>query len=329
MMKKPITIILLSLIVATLLLTYITIGPPLSANAIRVVSPPSIIASLPMWVAEKEEIFAKHGITIKPIDVTNSKLMVATMLAGNADVLPAVSLADLSTIGIQGQLPLLRTKIFSHSRMKMQPSFEAILVPTGSHLSGIKNLEGKRIAVYPGMTSALAVSYFLASSGVDVSNIVFVDLSPPEHEPALLRDDVQAIHVYEPFRTASLENGKTRELHGSIYAAMQAPSASPSAIGVSAISRDFFSNSPQLAERFFAAWDEAILFIRNNPKRARAILADELGLTEAIAEKATWVDATTTYETDFQIIADTVVAAQNADIIPKEFILERDMVYRR
>lgn len=324
MNKKVLVAILMALVIALFAL-YIRIGPPTGVKTVRVVTPPAIIASLPVWIAEEKGMFLKRGLNIELVDLTNSQLMVEAMLAGNADVLPAVSLADLVNTGGIGNIALLRVKIFSHSRMKKTPPFESILTSTGNTIGNIKELEGKRIAVYPGMTSELAVKYFLKSSGVNQENIKFIKLPPPEHEPALLRGDVDAIHVYEPFRTLSLQNGKARELTGSIYAALNEPSG----IGCSAISRNFYRDNHDAAEKFLDTWNEAILFIRNNPTEARRVLSQRLGLPEAVAASATWVDATTTDETSYQILNDTISSAKSAGIIPEGFYFEKDMVLHR
>lgn len=324
-MNKKISIALLFVVVIGLLFAYLKVGPPPEKEVIRVVTPPAIIASLPIWIAEKEQMFTKRNLVIELIHVTNSRLMVEALLAGNADVLPAVSLADLATTGGPGNLALMHVMVYSHSRMKKKPPFEAILVPTGSRISTLKDLEGAKFAVYPGMTSELAVRYYLKLNHVDPDKVTFVKLPPPEHEPALMRDDVQAIHVYEPFRTAGLQNNKARELAGSVYAELNEPSA----IGTSAISRRFYRDKKDVAERYLDVWNEAVQFIRTRPDEAREILAERLGLPKPIALEATWVDATTTEETDFDTLNATVSSAIKAGIIPESFILEKDMVLKK
>ncbi len=322
-MPKRALAIGLSILVLVLLVIYYEIGPKPRRELVRVVTPPSIIASLPVWVADRERMFENANLDVAFVDVTNSRMMVEAMLAGNADVLPAVSLVDLTAVGSPGNQALMHMVMYSHSRMRKQPAFESILVGTGSTTSTLKDIEGKKVAVYPGISSELAVRHFLKVNGVDSSRVTFVKLPPQEHEPALLKGDVSAIHVYEPFRSASLENRKTRELTGSIYASF----TDPSAIGTSAIARSFLRNRPEVAQRFLEVWDRAVVFIRENPGEARRILQEKLGLSNAVAQSATWVDATTTRETDFTVISNTVRTAQEASIISEAFQLEKDMVY--
>lgn len=324
-MKRRTTIVALLLMAVALAATYILLGPPPTKHAIRIVTPPSIIASLPIWVALDEGYFKDEFLDVELVNVSDSKLMVEALLADNADILPAVSLADLATTGGPGNLALMKVKIYSHSQMRKIPPFESLLVLPGSSISTLKDLENKKVAVYPGMTSELAMRHFLKAAGVNDSLVTYVKLPPPEHFPALAKNDVQAIHVYEPFRTASLDNGKTRELAGSIYASL----TDPCAIGVSAVSRRLVREDKESAARYFKAWDKAIAFIRSEPVRSRKILADHLGMPEPLAAKATWVDATTVSETSFDILTLTVKMFQTAGVIPAEFILERDMVFTK
>lgn len=187
----------------------------------------------------------------------------------------------------------------------------------------MRDLCGRRIAVYPGMTSELAVKYFLRRNNVNVDNINFVRLPPPEHEQALLRGDVDAIHLYEPYRTASISSNRTRELCGSIYASFN----DPSAMGVSAISRKMLTDNPKLAKRFLLVWNQAVQFIRENPEKARLIMANKLALPTNVARHATWVDVTKTNECNFDTINQTIRSCQNAGIISRSFLFEKDMIY--
>lgn len=322
-MTRKTVLILLLLVILVIAIVYVALGPPKINCRIRIVTPPSIIASLPVWVAQEEGLFKREFLDMELVNITDSKLMVEALLADNADVLPAVSLADLATTGSLGNLALMKAKVYSHSRMRKSPPFESLLVSTGSKIASLKDLENAKIAVYPGMTSELALRYFLRVSGVNDNLVTFVKLPPPEHYPALSRNDVQAIHIYEPFRSFSLENGKTRELIGSVYASL----TDPCAIGVSAISRRFLKDNPDAAARFFRVWNNAVQLIRDNPEKCRRILAKYLSLPDAIALKATWVDVTKTSETSFDILEKTFKMFQDAGVIPAEFILEKDMVF--
>lgn len=319
-MKRKYVIFCLLILIVALSLSYVFISP-VETKKIKIVAPPGIIATLPIWIAIEKGFFESESLEVDIVSVSDSKYMVESLLHSDIDVLPAVSLVDLATTGEYGSYrPMARVKIYSHARMKKNPAFESLLVATMSPISTLEDLKDAKIAVYPGVTSELTVRYFFKENNIDVSKMTFVKLPPGEHFSALMRNQVQAVHVYEPYRTLCLENNKTREIMDSIYASM----TEPCAIGLSAVSRSFLKK-PE-SERFFKAWDRSIEFIRNNPHESRKILAQRLDIPEEIAKKATWVDATKLDETDFGILKNTFKLFQNANVIPKNLSFEADMV---
>ena len=318
-------VILLAVASLSLLTIYYKIGPPKEPGLVRIVAPPSIIASLPIWVGQSEGLFQRHQLKIEVVDLTSSRFMVQALVSGNADVLPAVSLVDLASVDQAGVPALMFARIYSHSRMESSSPFESILTLPDNGISSLGSLAGKRVGVYPGARSEAVVSHFLSLSGVPLSDVSFAKLPPPEHERALLRGEVDAIHLYEPHRTLALSNGKVRELTGSVYAAL----SDPSAVGVSAVSREFMRRDPGVSGRFLDAWDEAISIIETKPGLAAAVLAKELGLPGEVAERATWVGATATTDTSFSVLAGTIDALQGAGVVAEDFVLERDMVWSR
>lgn len=306
MTSKRVLIALGLLIVLLVGINYL-IRPPVTYD-IRVVTPPSIIPSLPHWIAVEKGFYKEAGLNVMTIDITNSTLMVQALVNGDADVLPAVSLVDaINASKASSNRPL----IFSHSRLRMEPPFEALIVMRGSTIANLRELEGKKIAVYPGPTAQAALKLFLERNNVNVTKIELVPLPPPEHMNALQRGDIAASHIYEPFLTSNLEGGKTRQISGSIYAFLQEPSA----IGVSTISSRFFTQNNAVARRYLQAWDKSIQFIREHPDDAREVLRARLKITKEVALKATWVDATKTDEVDRDAVRSAATLFQQMKVI--------------
>lgn len=296
--------ILLSLVVA-LLAANVAIPQEF---AVRVVTPPAIIPSLPHWVAEEKNIYADYRLRVETLNITGSDLMVQALISNDADVLPAVSLVDVANVSSRAPI---KPHIFSHSRMHEQPPFEALIVMPRSPVATLRDLAGKRIAVYPGATAKAAVDLFLRKNGVATSEIQYQPLSPPEHLRALQRGDVEASHIYEPLRTANLLGGTTRMLSGSVYAYLTPESA----IGVSAMSSKFYREHREAAEAYLQSWDRAIEFIRTHNAEAREILRRRLNLTPEVATRATWVDATKTTEVSIESVKATVEALKESRVI--------------
>ncbi len=313
MKSKWLLVVLGFIFIGLIVLNYFISGP--KEYDVRVVTPPAIIASLPHWVAEERGYYKDAHLRVITIDITASNLMVQALLDGDADVLPAVSLVDIANVS--AQIPI-KPLIFSHSRMRCDPPFEALSVVQASLITTLKELEGKSIAVYPGVTSKAAVSHFLKKNNVRTDTIEFIPLPPPEHITALQRGDVAASHIYEPQKTANLQDGKTRLISESIYAYFN----SESAIGVSALSTKFYNTKKDAAKQYLSVWDRAVDYIRTHDKDAREILMNHLKLSREVAMKATWVDVTKTYETSSKNVIETAKTFQEMGVISEDIILD-------
>jgi NitT/TauT family transport system substrate-binding protein len=303
-------------VLALLLLSRWTMEP--DDSDVRIVAPPAVVASLPHWVAEERGFYADEGLVVSTLQVTSSDLMVQALLDGDADVLASVSLVDVVNGGSRSRRKPL---IFSHSRTRSDPPFESILVLRESTISALRDLAGKRMAVYPGITSTAAVRRYLAANKVDTSGIQFIPLPPPEHLMALQRGDVAASHMYEPNRSLTLQARRTRELAGSVYAYFQ----DASAVGVSAMSARFITERPDAAQRYLRAWNRAIDFIRTNHSEARNILAARLKLPIEVANVATRVDATRSDELDTGSVARTVRFFQELGAIADSILVDETL----
>lgn len=321
-MRKKILIGLVSLAaILTIVLVLIPSRP--EKASVRVALPP-IIASLPHWIAVDQGYYKDARIEIIHVRLASSGDMMNAIISGDIDFLPAVSL--YSAFAFQKDLDVPKAVIFSHSRFQVNPDFEALIVASKSDISKLKDLENKVIGCYPGVTSERFTAHYLASNGVDTSKIDFVRLSPPEHQNALMRDDIQCSHLYEPFLSEMILDGRGRRLTRSVYAYFNEPSA----MGSSAISYVLTIKNKDIAHRLLDVWDKAITFIETEPDSSRKILAKELGIAEDVAKKATWVGATKSSETSLDVITNTVNTMIQAGLLdPSAIELVNTLVYFR
>jgi ABC-type nitrate/sulfonate/bicarbonate transport system substrate-binding protein len=276
---------------AVALIFWVFFTPDKKKEKVRVCFPPNLIASLPHWVAMEKGFYTEEGIEVTEIPFADSKTMISSLYSNDADFLPAVSFADF-IINAKSYGSNLPPFIISHSRFKREPDFEALLVPNSSQISTLKDLEGKKIAVYPGITSLNAVKYFLSINGVNTDNITFMPLPPPQHIDLLIKGEVDCSHLYEPFKTQARLNSNMKELYNGVYASFNEPSA----FGISVVSSKFYRDQPELAKKLLAVWNKSITYIREHNDEARMVLKDKLKLTDEVAKKAVWVDATLTSE---------------------------------
>jgi ABC-type nitrate/sulfonate/bicarbonate transport system substrate-binding protein len=302
-MKNKLIIGLSVVVIALLIWVFLT--PDRKKEKVRVCYPPTLIASLPHWVAMDKGFYRDEGIEPIELPFADSKTMISSLYNNDADYLPAVSFADFSLNSKEfgTKFPPI---IISHSRFRREPNFESLLVLNNSKISSLKDLENKTIAVYPGVTSLNVVKYFLSQNGVNTSNITFLPMPPSEHIDLLIKGDIDCSHLYEPSKAQALMNSNIKELYNGVYASLNEPSA----FGISVISRKFYTEQPELAKKIIKVWNRSITFIRENDSEARLILMKELKLSEKVSMKAVWVDATLTTEISEEILQKTIHSFQ-------------------
>jgi ABC-type nitrate/sulfonate/bicarbonate transport system substrate-binding protein len=320
MSKQKIGFIALGILALTAALINFAV-PKREKTPIRVVVLSDIIPTLPHWVAVEQSFYQSEGLEPKEYSFTSSNEPISAIANGDADFLPGVSMLD--AMDSVAKHRLTSTIMLSHCRVSMAPSFDSLLVANGSSISNLKDLEGKTIAVFPGQTATEILKYFLAQKGVNVSNIHFKQLPPNQHLQALQSGEVACTHTYEPFRSACLDENRMRELYGSVYASLNEPAA----IGATLISYKLWNESKPLVEKLIRVWDRSIKFIREHPVEARWILRKRLNLSDAVAQKATWVNATLSYEIDRKTVEATISTYKKMGILQDSFEFDPSFYY--
>ena len=224
------------------------------------------------------------------VSFSSSNDMVSALVAGQVDVLPAVSLVPLLHLEIQHPG---RFRVFSHSRMRRENSTYRIVVKSGSPLQKLPDLQGKKIGVFPGMSATRLIGAFLQRSGVDPKTVTFIQLPPSAQVSSLESGAVDALFSYDPL-TLIAEPGKYRALSDSVYAEL----VEPCPVGVSVISRDFERRQPDVGLRVVGVMQEAIGYVGSHPRQATALLPRFTRMTPEMASRVNVADITLSNQVD-------------------------------
>ncbi len=257
-------------------------------DRVRLAYPP-MMGSLPVFVAEDQQLFAKEGVRAETVSFSSSNDMVNALVAGQVDVLPAVSLVPLVHLEIQHPG---RIRIFSHSRMRPENSTYRIVVKREAAAQNVGDLEGKKIGVFPGTSAAKLLGAFLQRKGVDPRKVTFVQLPPAAQVSSLESGAVDALFSYDPL--VAMMPGKYRTLSNSVYAEL----IEPCPLGVSVISREFERRKPRTAARAVRVVQEGIEYMGAHPDAARALLPRFTRMTADVAARVNVADVTLSNEVD-------------------------------
>jgi len=249
-----------------------------------------IVATLPLFVAEEEGLFEREGIEVETVLIQNSNDLVNAMLAGQLDALPAVSLVPIAHLELQQPG---RVRLFSHSRMRRDKAFDSILVKRQSEIHRLADLQDKKVGVFPGTSASNMLEALLARNELDPKRVTFVPLAPPAQLGSLESGAIDALFSYEPITTVGMQKGY-RQLHGSVYAALQEPCP----IGCSVISRRFERDHPEEAAAFIRAIDAAVELLRREDEKQKSLLPRFCPVPEDLTSNVNYVDVTTQKELD-------------------------------
>lgn len=242
----------------------------------------NITASAPLFIAEEKGYFAEEGVTVDASRLETSNQLVDGIIAGNLDAFVEASAVPVLAVHLQSPGKL---KIFAASAITKEAPFDALLVPSASTLSSLRDLQSKKIGVFPGTTASHLLRKYLTDQGVAVAGITFVPIPPQNHLTALAAGSVDAIHAYEPTIAIALAEGRFRKLHGSVYAEML--DRNPQ--GVAVVSTAFLEQHPDAAKRMIRALERAMVFMREHEQESRDILAKRLGLSSAVANQSVFL----------------------------------------
>ncbi|MGY1636583.1 ABC transporter substrate-binding protein [Geodermatophilus sp. SYSU D00742] len=220
---------------------------------------------------------------------------------GGATVIPQLVQGDLDVAGsnvvsvlvaAEQGLPLRMVAGGTSTSEDPEQDFSALMVPAGSPVTGIGDLEGQRIAVNTLRNiNDIVLGSMLEEAGLAYDSVEFVELPFPDMAAAVLNGDVAAAMVIEPFVTAAEQQGL--QIVGRPYSDLR-PGLQ---IGTYVMSAQAVQERPEVAEAFLAGVQATADDIREDPEAFRAALTEISDTPPELAEKVRinlWQGATDT-----------------------------------
>ncbi len=252
-----------------------------------------LVSNITHFVAMEKGFYKEEGLSVEPTLIASSDLTDVMLFENHIDVAIEMSIIPLL---LNLEKDPNHSKIFSTSRITNDNSFDGVLVKQNSKFGKLEDIAGKKVGVFPGITSKNIFTKLFASKYPNLESPICVEINPKLHLDYLEDDSVDAIFTYEPYLTMGINNKGLKQISTSIYA-MQ---FSPSPLTVGAINNDFLLKKPEAAKSFFKAIDKAVAFIQKNPEEVRKIIAKSMFIDSTIATKMNIMPNTLSKEIDFQ-----------------------------
>ncbi|GAB3815070.1 aliphatic sulfonate ABC transporter substrate-binding protein [Tessaracoccus terricola] len=224
-------------------------------------------------IAEKQGLWAKHGLEAETVVFTNGPLQIQAL--GTGDI-------DFGYIGF-GALWLPMSGEATVVSVNSNGQADRILAQPG--ISSIEDLRGKTVGVPEGTSGDILLSLALESAGMTVDDIERVVMDPPTAVSAFISKQVDAVGIWYPHvQTILDQNADTVELVKSAdFPELAFPACQVAAPGI--------TDRPELLAKFQAVQKEAFAWAVENRDELNTQLAEFLDIPEdSIASEQEFVD---------------------------------------
>jgi NitT/TauT family transport system substrate-binding protein len=231
-----------------------------------------IIDMVPLYVAEREGLFAAAGLKVDFIPVG---------AAPERDQLLAAGKADGAVNETQAVILFNRDKVTMRSvRWALRPAAGSphffVLASKGSGIKGAAGLKGVEIGVSQGTVIEYVTERLLEAAGLARADIKTIPVPKMSDRMALLASgQVKAATMPDPLATLALNQGAVVAVDDSAHPEY----------GTSVISfrKDFLDANPAAIKAFLAAIEKATALVNASPAKYASILAERQLVPPAIA----------------------------------------------
>jgi NitT/TauT family transport system substrate-binding protein len=237
----------------------------------------AIVDVAPLHLGRAKGFFAEQNLDITVQSTTGGHESVPCVVSGQCQI-GFANVISLMLAHAKG-LPLKVIAAGSFSTGKPE-DFVGTVVPAGSDVKTVRDLEGKTVAVNQiNNIVGVAVRAAMRKAGGDPDKIKLIEVTFPEMPSALGQKRVDAACVAEPFLTVARNQGAT-VLDWS-FANIQ-PTLMAAAYFTTP---EYARENPDVVKRFTAAINKSLTYAFEHPDEARAILLTYTKIDKVIADK--------------------------------------------
>lgn len=223
-----------------------------------------IIDTLPMYVAEAEGLFAKHGVSVELVPVASAperdQLLAAGQVDGTINETLAVMLFNKDAIQMQAVRYALRpVEGYGHF---------FILASGKSDITDAQGLKGVEIGVSQGTVIEYVTERLLQAEGLTADEIKTIAVPKIPDRMALLGSGELAAGVLpDPLASLAISQGAISVLDDSKYPEY--------GFSIYAFRKESIDSNPEAIQAFLAAIEEASGLINQDATKYTALLSDK------------------------------------------------------
>jgi NitT/TauT family transport system substrate-binding protein len=234
----------------------------------------------PLYVGIKKGFFTQEKLTVKPQPAQGGAAIVPAVLSGSDQIgfSNVTSLIIAASKGLPVQV-ISQGVLAGADRSK---AFDALMVPKGSPITSVKQLEGKTVAVNNlNNVGPLTINTAVSKAGVDYKKLKYIEVDFPDMPAALSSKRVPAAWMVEPFVSqAKAAGAKT-------LATPFEETAPNLTIATFFASKKYIAENPDVIERFVRAMNKSLEYSQSHPDEVRKIVPTYTKIPPAAAEHMT------------------------------------------
>jgi NitT/TauT family transport system substrate-binding protein len=236
-----------------------------------------IVDVAPLYLGRQKGLFAAEGLELDIQNTQGGAQSVPCVVSGQCQFGFANVISLL--LGHAKGLPLQVVGAGNFSTGKPD-DFGAIIVPEGSPVKTVKDLEGKTVSVNQiNNIVGITVRAAMRKAGGDPDKVKLIEVPFPEMPAALGQKRVDAACIVEPFLTVARGQGAT------VLDWSFANLAPKLMIAAYFTTRDYGQAHADIVQKFAAAMNKSLTYAAEHPDEARAVLLTYTKIDKAITEK--------------------------------------------
>ncbi|GAA2140938.1 ABC transporter substrate-binding protein [Actinomadura napierensis] len=253
-------------------------GNGLEKKTVTVAALP-LVDSAAVYIAQKEKLFQKEGLTVKIKPIAQSTLALPALSKGEVDVISGANYVSFLQANEKGALKL---SILAEGTTMTSHMMDVLVMPKSS-IKAPKDLEGKKVAVnILNNIQSLTLDAILKANNVDPSKVKYVQVPFPQMATALEKGQVDAIHTVEPF---SSDTEKKLGARVAVDGGTEPITDTPISGYVS--TQDFVKKNPKTAAAFQRAIIAAQKIAAGDRKRVEEVLPSYSKIDAQVAKVIT------------------------------------------
>ncbi len=314
-MRKTLTsifIVLLIVIVGFFTYQYFNKNTKIGNKVIKVGYPP-VTTSLPLFVAIEKQLFQKRGLTVEPIKFGTANQIVEALVTDRIEATAVCADYPFLTMATKNSNLF---KIYAWEMLDTNIAFDLIISGKDSNINTLADLEGKKIATFPGSQLKYYLGLILKNALGKEINVDIIEMAPANQIPALASKSVDALFTLEPLATITLVKGIGKVVSASPIS-KYIGGGDPIPAASFALNNNFIKTNPEISKKFVEAMEEAIELINKNQEKYRYLYPKFTPIKEGLSSKIPVTHFTTVDTMDIKLFQKEADILFNANLLEK------------